>query len=612
MNAKKLSILVAGLPLAFAACGGDSLTLPSEGEPAHIEVVSPGLQGRVNSELPNQLIVRVTDTQDRPVQGATVEFALVEDAGGGSVSPTGTTDVDGRASASITLGTQVGQMTGNAQIPVDEGVTPVTTDFTVTVLPADANGIELLSGDPQNGPIGTTLSQPLVVRVTDGFGNPIPGVTVQWSVTGGGSVSAASTQTDAAGETSVQRTLGTTAGTQTTLASADLAGSPVTFTHTATAGNAARVTIISGDGQQAAPGAKLPSPLVVEVLDAENNPIVGRAVAWVVGSGDGRAEPETSNTDGQGRASTEWTLGGAPGRNTLSAVVSGVGVAAFNATATKIPSSTSIAAHQPEPATVGQPVEVRVEVTGSGATPSGSVNVTGDGADPCTITLSNGSGSCSLTFRSAGNQRITATYTGDARFNGSTDSENHRVESENSAPTAAFSPPSCIATQPCQFNDGSSDSDGNVVAWTWDFGDGQFSDLEDPSHIYGAAGAYNVKLTVRDDDGATNEATHQVSVSEPQPVNNPPVANPDVYATPSGQPLSIAPPGVLVNDSDPDGDALTAEVSDPPDGGLVFLEPDGSFSYFPGALPTGAQDTFSYTVSDGALTSTATVTITIQ
>jgi PKD repeat protein len=459
--------------------------------------------------------------------------------------------------------------------------------------------------------VGTQLIAPLVVRVTDGFGNPIAGITVNWSVTGGGAVSAASTQTDVSGQTSVQRTLGPTAGPQTTSASAEsLAGSPVVFNHTATAGSAARVIIVSGNGQQAPPGTQLPADLVVQVLDAENNPIVNRPVTWVVGTGDGSVNPETSNTDAEGKASAQWTLGPQPGRNTLSAVVSGVGFAAFNATATKASSSTSITAHQPEPSTIGQAVEVRVEVTGSGATPTGTVNVTGETAGSCTITLSNGAGACSLTFTANGQQRITATYSGDTRFNGSSDEENHQVNAANAAPTAAFTPPTCVAAQPCQFNDGSSDSDGNVVAWTWDFGDGQGSDQRNPQHTYSTPNTYNVKLTVRDDDGATNEVTHVVTVNAPP--NNPPTAAADNYSTPAGQVLDVAVPGVLANDTDPENNSLTATLVTPPSLGLVLLDSDGSFQYFPG-LVSGTVDSFTYTVSDGTSTSSpATVTITIQ
>jgi VCBS repeat-containing protein len=68
---------------------------------------------------------------------------------------------------------------------------------------------------------------------------------------------------------------------------------------------------------------------------------------------------------------------------------------------------------------------------------------------------------------------------------------------------------------------------------------------------------------------------------------------------------------VLGNDTDPDGDALTAQVASDPSQGAVILSPDGSFTYTPNPGATG-QDSFTYTASDGDLTSTATVTITIQ
>jgi PKD repeat protein len=389
---------------------------------------------------------------------------------------------------------------------------------------ADANGIAMVSGDPQQGAVGTTLPQPLVVQVTDNFGNPIPAVTVDWSVTGGGSVSQSSTPTDDNGLASVQRTLGNTAGEQTTVATATgLAGSPVTFTHVATAGNASRVLIVSGNNQEGPPSTELNDPLVVEVLDENDNPIVGANVTWVVGTGDGSVDPQSNQTDGNGRSSVRWTLGAEPGPNVVNAVVSGVGVARFNATSSRASSTTRITAFNPEESIVGQRVAVTVAVTGSGGTPSGRVTVNGESvAQPCTITLSNEPGSCEIAFTASGNHRVTAAYSGDVRFQGSSDDDNYQVRAENSPPTAAFNPPSCIAGSPCQFNDGSSDSDGNIVAWTWNFGPGQSSDQKDPQHTFGAPGSYDVKLTVRDDDGATDDVTHQVAVTTP--VNSPPTA----------------------------------------------------------------------------------------
>ena len=626
MRANQLSLLLAlaGSSLLAGGCGGDSLTLPSEGEAARIEVwgtwAEGNQQGRVGAVLSESLAVRVTDTKGRPVIGVPIEFAFA-DGSGSSAAPTPVTSSDsGIARTSITLGTRVGLVTGQARVVVGERQTPVQTDFVATALPTNASEIIMVSGADQTGAVGTPLL-PLVVQVNDAFGNPVSGMQVDWTMTGGGELSATSTQTDAQGQTSVVRTLGPAAGPQSTSALANgLVGSPVVFNHTATAGNAARVIVVSGNGQQAAPGTRLPQDLVVEVLDAENNPIVGRAVSWVIGTGEGSVDPATSNTDGQGRATTQWTLGDQPGRNTLSAVVSGVGLATFNATATlpKTSSSTSITSDEPEPSTVGQAVQVQVQVSGSGGTPTGTVNVTGENASaPCTITLSNGTGTCSLTFNAEGQQRITATYNGDARFNGSNDEENHRVEPippHNNAPTAAFGPPTCVAGQPCQFNDGSSDSDGSIAGWAWEFGDpvNGASTQKDPLYTYADPGTYTVKLTVRDDDGATSEVTHPVTVNPPPPTNGPPVAVADNYSTPAGQPLTVdASTGVLANDTDPESNPLSVQSNTQPAQGIVIVGSDGSFQYFPGGA-SGTQDTFDYTVSDGTSTASATVTINIQ
>ncbi len=96
---------------------------------------------------------------------------------------------------------------------------------------------------------------------------------------------------------------------------------------------------------------------------------------------------------------------------------------------------------------------------------------------------------------------------------------------------------------------------------------------------------------------------------EPPP-NSAPVAADDSYSTPQDTTLNVAAPGVLANDTDADGDPLTAtEVSDPGDD--VTLNADGSFSYTPEPGFSGDY-AFTYTANDGTDDSNiATVTITV-
>ena len=320
------------MAFGIVACGGEDLVLPSEGEPAAIRVVQgDGQSGRVGEALPQPLIFEVTDRTGRPVAGATV---VVELAGAAASPDNATTDGSGLATVDVVLGPEVGISEGVATVPTAENQAPVAAEFTVSAVAASANGLSVVSGENQTAIAGEPLPAPLVVEVADAFGNPIEGVTIAWTADGGGSVSEASTVTGADGWASVTRTLGNAAGVQRTLASADgLAGSPAVFLHTATAGSAAGVQVVSGNGQTGSPGARLPADLVVRVTDSDGNPVAGAAVTWVVTGGGGRLEPGTSTTGSDGQASTSWTLGPAAGANSAEAVVSGVGRAAFQATA---------------------------------------------------------------------------------------------------------------------------------------------------------------------------------------------------------------------------------------------------------------------------------------
>ena len=403
-------------------CGGGNLVLPGEGDPASVVVLEGGDQtGRVGEALAGPLVVQVLDVTDRPVPGAT----LVVEVDGGAVEPdTVTTAGDGKASIAITLGSTVGEVAGSVRVVAPEGPAVVDTTFTLTAVAASANGLSVVSGQDQAGAAGTDLAEPLVVEVTDAFGNPAAGVPIAWTAEGGGAVSEPSTTTGADGRTSVTRTLGSVAGTQSTLATSEgLAGSPAVFTHTVTAGNPSGVLIVSGNAQTATPGTTLPDPLVVEVVDGDGNAVVGAAVTWVVTAGAGSVAPTTGTTDGEGRASTVWTLGAAAGANALQAIVSGVGQAEFTATAAAGAPSRIRAVSgdgQSGPAGGRLAAQLVVQVLDDAGNPIGGVTVTfaiesgGGSVSPTTAqTAANGQAATAWTLGPAvGAQRVSASASG--------------------------------------------------------------------------------------------------------------------------------------------------------------------------------------------------------
>lgn len=79
-----------------------------------------------------------------------------------------------------------------------------------------------------------------------------------------------------------------------------------------------------------------------------------------------------------------------------------------------------------------------------------------------------------------------------------------------------------------------------------------------------------------------------------------PVANSDAYATAYETALSVTAPGVLGNDSDPEGKAVSAALASGPSHGSLTLNPNGSFIYTPAAGYSGS-DNFTYTAYDGSL-----------
>lgn len=105
--------------------------------------------------------------------------------------------------------------------------------------------------------------------------------------------------------------------------------------------------------------------------------------------------------------------------------------------------------------------------------------------------------------------------------------------------------------------------------------------------------------TATDGDGGTGTAVVNVTVS---PINDAPTAAADQFSVEEDGTLTTSASGVLLNDVDIDSASIVAMLASTPSNGSLVLNPDGSFLYTPNANFNGA-DSFTYTASDGSLTS---------
>jgi hypothetical protein len=127
----------------------------------------------------------------------------------------------------------------------------------------------------------------------------------------------------------------------------------------------------------------------------------------------------------------------------------------------------------------------------------------------------------------------------------------------------------------------------------------------DPSPNYNGSDGFNFKVN----DGTVDSGAATVSISV-NAVNDPPVANGDSYSMlQSAGSLTVNAPGVLGNDTDADGNALTSVLVSGPSDGTLVLNADGSFTYTPDSGFAGP-DSFTYKANDGTADSNvATVKI---
>jgi hypothetical protein len=140
-----------------------------------------------------------------------------------------------------------------------------------------------------------------------------------------------------------------------------------------------------------------------------------------------------------------------------------------------------------------------------------------------------------------------------------------------------------------------------------------FAPVAEPGGAIGGRARYaQYRVDLATTDPAATPVVDDVTVGYALvPPNHPPVAAADSYNGTQDTPLTIAAPGVLANDSDADGDSLTAVLVSSPAHGALVLDANGGFSYTPAAGYSGG-DSFTYKADDAKDDSAAaTVTLTI-
>jgi hypothetical protein len=170
------------------------------GSPAAVSSVSGDRQtGSVAQPLPQAIVLRATDLHGNPVAGAVLRLLP---AAGRSADSELTTDSTGRAKVIWTLGRTAGLQRLTARLQGDTAET----EITAVARPGKAVKLAFVN-PPETAKAGRALPKPLVVQVTDSYGNPIAGQTVVFKASSG-SVTPTRGLSDADGRTSVKWTLG--------------------------------------------------------------------------------------------------------------------------------------------------------------------------------------------------------------------------------------------------------------------------------------------------------------------------------------------------------------------------------------------------------------------
>ncbi|MBA2322161.1 MAG: Ig-like domain-containing protein [Deltaproteobacteria bacterium] len=300
-----------------------------------LEVMSGADQSaEIGSTLALPFVAIVKDGTHAPMAGVTVTFEV--ESGGGSLSDTSvTTDELGQAETTLTLGATAGanavtvSAPGVARSPIKFTAlanAPTSVMFATHVKPIlDANCV----GCHQAGGAapGTPLTSYALVR----YGKSSAG-DAALVVPGSPESSVLAQKVQATG--SMYASLGPDVATRNanakTISDWIAAGALNTGV-----GAASKVALVSGDNQSATVSTALPTPLVVRVMDADDNAVSDVWVDFAIGAGGGKLSALAVKTDAQGEARSNFDVGAVAGQHSVTASVQGVATSiTFASTAT--------------------------------------------------------------------------------------------------------------------------------------------------------------------------------------------------------------------------------------------------------------------------------------
>jgi hypothetical protein len=309
-SAGSLHGLIPGTTVIRVSSAGLAAERPIEVVPVPTSITLTGggeQRGPAGQRLPEPVSVQVVSRSGRPVPNVAVRFDAPPGTGR-SEPDTTTTDARGVATSRWSLGPVPGRQRLAVEVAGIDSALVVTAEAD----PTPKNTRIALLTDSLAGEAGTALDQPVTIQVSDTSGVALADVPVTWTALEGGAFSQADARTDSLGEAHAHWRLGPKSGRQRARVQV---GNPRTLPPfpiavTASAGDAASIEVVSGDGQSGVVASALGRAVVIRAADSLGNAVSSVPIRLRAQTG---AVDSIVRTGTDGRVAVRWTLGNAAG-----------------------------------------------------------------------------------------------------------------------------------------------------------------------------------------------------------------------------------------------------------------------------------------------------------